>query len=207
VTAAGVALGGIALVAFAWRAASRRWQLPCPAWLGWLVESPYMDAVAGSAALLDRAAVGSGMRVLDAGCGPGRVTISAAERVGPVGEVVGLDLQEPMLARLRRKAAVRGLTNVRTVRGQLEAGVVERDSFDRAFLVTVLGEIPDRAAALRALHAALRPGGVLSVTELIPDPHYQSRRTVRRLAEAAGFRPDQTYATPLAFTMNFRKPA
>ena len=205
-TIAGVALGGILLAALAWRAASRRWRVPCPAWLGWLVESPYMNAVAGSETLLERAGVEPGMRVLDAGCGPGRVTIPAAERVGHRGEVVALDVQEAMLARVRRKAAVHGLTNVRTVRHPLEVGVVEQNSFDRAFLVAVPGEVPDRAAALRTLFEALRPGGVLSVTEVIPDPHYQTRRTVQRLAESVGFRLDDTYARPLAFTINLRKP-
>lgn len=50
--------------------------------------------------------------------------------------------------------------------------------------MTVLGEVPDRDAGMRALHTALKPGGVLSVTEVIPDPHYQSHGTMRRLAEA-----------------------
>ncbi len=198
---------GAALVALAWRVASRRWRLPCPAWLGWLVESQYMAAVAGSATLLDRASVGPGMRVLDAGCGPGRVTIPAAERVGPAGAVVALDVQEAMLERVRRRVATRGLTNVRTLRAPLEQGIVEAGAFDRALLVTVLGEVPDREGALRTLREALTAGGILSVTEVLPDPHYQSRRVVRRLAEAAGLRHVATYGTHWAFTMNLQKPA
>lgn len=71
--------------------------------------------------------------------------------------------------------------------------------------MAVLGEIPDRARAMRALYAALRRDGVLSVTEVIPDPDYQTRATVQGLGEAAGFRVDRTYTSPLAFTMNFRK--
>lgn len=200
-----------AATALGWRIASRRWRLPCPAWLGWLVESRYMNAVAGAAELLDRAGVGPGMRMLDAGCGPGRLTIPAAERVTNSGEVVALDMQEAMLARVRRKATERGLANVRTVLGGIESAAESPDvgtcTFDRALLVTVLGEIPDRDRAMRALYAALKPAGVLSVTEVLPDPHYQSRRTVRGLAERAGFVLDRTYDTPLAFTMNFRKAA
>lgn len=195
----------VAAPALWWRRAARRRPLPCPAWLSWLLDNPYTKALAGAETLLDRASVEPGMRVLDVGCGPGRVTIPAAERVGPSGEVVALDVQEAMLARLGQRIAERGLANVRLVLGAVESEAFEPETFDRAILVTVLGEIPDRETAVRALHSALIPGGVLSVTELIPDPHYQSRRMVRRLAEAAGFRLDRSYGSPLAFTMNFRK--
>lgn len=201
-----LALVGAAL---AWRFASRRQRLPCPAWLAWLLDNPYMRAVAGSAMLLDRAGVGQGMRVLDAGCGPGRLTIPAAERVGPEGEVVALDVQEAMLARVRRNVAARGLANVRTVLGGIESVTalpgIDAGTFDRALLVAVLGEVPNREGAMRALHVALKPGGLLSVTEVIPDPHYQTRDTVRSLAERAGFQLSECHETPLSFTLNLRR--
>jgi ubiquinone/menaquinone biosynthesis C-methylase UbiE len=72
--------------------------------------------------------------------------------------------------------------------------------------VGVLGEIPNREAALRQCYAALKPGGLLSITEIFPDPHYQSRNTVRRLAEAAAFRFDHSEGNWLSFTMNFMRP-
>jgi len=76
-----------------------------------------------------------------------------------------------MLERIARRAAARGLGNVRVVHGAVESAAEHLqpgERFDRAFLVTVLGEVPDRGAALRALHEVLRPGGVLSVTEVPP---------------------------------------
>lgn len=195
-------LVGISLV---WRYASRRYTLPCPSWLGVLLENRLVDRVAGSAALLDRAGVKSGMRVLDAGCGPGRLSLPAAERVGPMGEVIAVDIQPAMLRRLEARLNERGMKNVRTVLGNLGQTPLESDSFDRAFLVTVLGEIPDRLAALRSIHAALKPGGILSITEVLPDPHYQTRSVVRRLGEAAGFTVETVQGSARAFTMNLRK--
>ena len=208
-TAAALAVGIVGLVGGTlwWRGASRRRPLPCPPWMAWLLSNRYTNTLAGAATVLEPLGLAPGMRVLDAGCGPGRLTIPAAERVGPRGEVIALDAQVAMLARVRSAAAQRGLANIRTLHGSVESAALAPGSVDRAFLVAVLGEVPDRVRALCALHAALRPDGVLSVTELLPDPHYQTRRTVRGLAERAGFELAGQHGTWLAFTMRFRKRA
>jgi ubiquinone/menaquinone biosynthesis C-methylase UbiE len=164
-----------------------------------------MEALGSSSLLLDRLELAAGMKMLDAGCGPGRVSIPAAERVGPEGEVVALDIQPAMLSKLEARAAARGLSNLRLVLGGIGQGLLDHNAFDRAILATVLGEIPDRQAALREIFAALKPGGILSITEIFPDPHYQSRNTVRRLAEAVGFHFKHSYGNWWAFTMNFEK--
>ena len=72
--------------------------------------------------------------------------------------------------------------------------------------MTVLGEIPDREAALREILAALKPGGMLSVTEIIFDPHFQSRATITQLARSAGFREKAFYGNRIAYTLNLEKP-
>jgi ubiquinone/menaquinone biosynthesis C-methylase UbiE len=202
----GLVVLGIIIGGLVWRQASRRRALPCPAWLSWLLENPLLDAAAGAQRTFERAGVAPGQRVLDAGCGPGRLTLPAARRVAPGGMVVAFDMQPAMLERLRAHLAAAGVTNVQPVLGRLGEDALEREAFDRALLVTVLGEIPDRAAALRDLYAALKPGGVLSVTELLPDPHFQSRGTVRRLGTQAGFRVAAVYGSPFRFTMNLVKP-
>lgn len=194
-----------AAVALAVRAA-RRHPRPCPARLSFLVENPLMERWAGAETLLDRAGVVPGMRILDAGCGPGRLTVPAARRVGPTGHVVALDIQEGMLRKLRRRLADGAISNVRVVRAGIGDGLLGEAAFDRAFLVTVLGEIPDRVEALREIHRALVPGGILSVTEVLPDPDYQSRSAVRRLAEKVGFDPVAVHGNVLAFTMHLRRP-
>jgi ubiquinone/menaquinone biosynthesis C-methylase UbiE len=74
------------------------------------------------------------------------------------------------------------------------------------FLVTTLGEIPDRAAALAQCFRVLKQGGILSVTEMLPDPHYQSRRKVQKLAEGAGFRLASLQGGAWLFTAHFVKP-
>ena len=186
---------------FVWRVAG--W--PCPPWLVPLLENPYVEAVAGAETLLARAGVEPGMRVLDAGCGPGRLTLPAAMRVGPAGRVLAIDIQRPMLEQLERRLVERGVTNVEVVHAGLGAGKLPAGEFDVALLVTVLGEIHDKPAALREIASSLRPGGVLSVTEVLPDPHYQPLARVRRLAEAAGFRETACRSGWISYTLNLRK--
>jgi ubiquinone/menaquinone biosynthesis C-methylase UbiE len=189
-----------------WRYACRRYFLPCPTWLYWALENPYTNTLAGSEKLLDRARVTPGMRVLDAGCGKGRLTLPAAKRVTSNGEVVALDIQSAMLRVVEKRVKASGLTNVRTLRCTLGLGELQPGTFDRAFLVTVLGEIPNRHGALQEIFRALKPNGILSVTELFPDPHYNTQKCVFTEVEASGLRHVETFGNKVSFTMNFSKP-
>jgi ubiquinone/menaquinone biosynthesis C-methylase UbiE len=194
------------LVGVAWRWASRVWSLPCPTLLAWTLETRLSQRISRTTATLQRMGLRPGQKVLEMGPGPGRLLIPAARLVLPGGEVVGIDIQPGMVARLQQRAKEAGLTNLIAVLGDASLPIVPEASFDVVFLVTVLGEIPDRAAALAQAYRALRPGGVLSITETMTDPHYQSRSTVKQLAEAAGFRLTSIHGGWWMFTANFEKP-
>jgi len=180
---------------------------PCPAYLRFLLENPVMNRIAGAPELIGRAGIEPGMNVLDVGCGPGRLTIPIARRIGPAGRVVALDVQEKMLRVLSKRVAKTGLTNIEPILGGAGEGAIRQNgAFDRAVLVTVLGEIPDREKALAEIFGALRPGGVLSVTEMWLDPDYQKDEDVRRLCSSAGFEFEARFSGLLSFTLNFRRP-
>jgi len=202
---AGIVLVGI-LVWWIWRLSSRRRELPCPVWLRWLVEldNPFTktNRAAVIVGLLD---LRPGMKALDAGCGPGRLTVPLARAAGPDGQVLAVDIQAGMLQRARERVAAAGVKNVQFLQAGLGEEKLPSGEFDRAVLVTVLGEIPDQAGAMRELAAALKPDGILSVTEVIFDPHFQRREAVVQLAEAAGFKENGFFGRRLAYTLHLKK--
>ncbi len=199
-------LAAVIALSIAWRFGARVFSLPCPAVFAWVLENDFMERRGGSAAVVERLGLQPGMRVADVGCGPGRLTLPIAGRVAPSGEVVALDLQLRMIERLERRLRERNVTNVRVVHGGAGDGKLPQDYFDRAILVTVLGEIPDRLRALKEIRSSLKPGGFLSITEILPDPHYQRLSTVRHLAEAAGFRIGDSIGSLFSFTIHLYRP-
>jgi len=76
-----------------------------PGGRGWTDRQDLQDRVLApvSAVLFERAAIASGERVLDVGCGCGDTTIEIAKRIGPTGRVLGLDISAVMLARARER--------------------------------------------------------------------------------------------------------
>ena len=194
---------GLAIAGLLWQ---RQQPRPIPPPLSFLFENPLVEAFAGSELLVERLGLAPGMRVLDAGCGPGRLSIPVARAVEPTGEIVALDSQRAMLEELEHRLEAESITNVRTLEAGLGERALEREAFDRVLLAFVLGEVRDREAAGRELYAALRPGGILSVTEGFGDPDYRRPNSVRREVEPAGFELVERFGGFPVYTLNFRRP-
>jgi ubiquinone/menaquinone biosynthesis C-methylase UbiE len=176
-----------------------------PPSLTYLFENPVAESFVGVELLIERLRLSPGMRVLDAGCGPGRLTIPLARAVGPKGEVVALDGQTAMLRKLEERLKEEGVTNVRPLLARLGEGELSEGRFDRVLLPMVLGEVRNRRAALRELRSALGPGGILSVTEVFGDPDYRRPSATLREAETAGFRLVERFGRFPAYTLNLEK--
>jgi protein-L-isoaspartate O-methyltransferase len=127
-----------------------------------------------------------GDRILEVGPGTGYYTLDVAEWVMPEGQVDILDLQQEMLDHTMRRAGERGLSNVTPTHSDATAMPYQDETYDAAFLVSVLGEIPDQDAALRELARVLKPGGRLVVGELLGDPHYVRIAPMRLRASGVG---------------------
>jgi ubiquinone/menaquinone biosynthesis C-methylase UbiE len=156
----------------------------CPYSQRFWVEAPHPFITRGRLrSILEPAA---GERVLEVGPGTGYYTLPVAGWLGPEGRLDVLDVQQEMLDHTLRRAAEEGIANIEPVRADAREMPYPDDTFDAAFLVTVLGEISDQGAALRELRRVVKPDGRIVVGELFGDPHMVTHAALRERATAAG---------------------
>jgi ubiquinone/menaquinone biosynthesis C-methylase UbiE len=100
-----------------------------------------------------------------------------------------------------------GLTNFTSVSSQAESLPFANEVFDVVFMIAVLGEVPDRAAAINEAARVLCPGGRLSSTEAAGDPDRVKRTELDALAALAGLEKGESWLGLLFKTFNYSKPA
>jgi ubiquinone/menaquinone biosynthesis C-methylase UbiE len=118
--------------------------------------------------VLLNAGITEGMRVLDVGCGPGSVSLLAAELVGPAGWVIGVDRSQAVLNAARERARAWELRNVAFVQADLGGLGTEgwlEPGFDAVVGRLILLHLADPLALLRELAPYLRPDGVVAFQE------------------------------------------
>jgi ubiquinone/menaquinone biosynthesis C-methylase UbiE len=177
---AALALAAVIAAAALWW---RRHPSACPYSQRFWVQAPH--PLITRERLLEALAPRAGDTVLEVGPGTGYYTLDVARAVG---RLHIFDLQPEMLEHTLRRAREAGVDNVEPRQGDARSLPYREDAFDAAYLVTVLGEIPDQEAALRELRRVVRPGGRLVVGELFGDPHMVGETALRRRAEATGWR-------------------
>ena len=167
-------------------------------------------------AVLETVELAGNERVLDAGCGSGRLTAELLRRL-PAGEVVALDSSPQMLEQARRRLETFG-SRVEFVHASLQDFKLDR-IMDGIFSNAVFHWVPGHEEMFRCLHGALVPGGWLvaqfggvgnlerthrradevavqppfreHLQEMEYGPHYEDVASTRRRMEAAGFRVSQ----------------
>ena len=102
-----------------------------------------------------------GWRLLDAGCGPGTITLGLAERVSP-GQVVGLDAEDSQFEKARAVVERNGC-NVAFCKSSVYQLPFEDGEFDAVFSHAVLEHLSDPVAALGEFRRVLKPGGVIGL--------------------------------------------
>ncbi len=175
-----------------------------PHQLAFLLLNPLRSLLFSRRELAERLHLAADSRVLELGPGPGFFSVSIARRV-PSGHLCLVDLQREMLEKARVRIRRAGVANVSFAQASASAIPFAREVFDAAFLVAVIGEVPDPAACVAQLRDALRPGGLLSNTELAGDPDAMTASDVAALAKAANLEHTETFPMRLGFTINFRK--
>lgn len=147
-------------------AATKRWQVSADA--AEVYESCFVPAIFGAWAspVADAAGIRTGNKVLDVGCGTGVLAREALRRVGQDGQVVGLDLNEGMLA-----VAARTEPKIEWRQGDAASLPFEDASFDVVVSQFALMYFPDRVASLNEMWRTLAPGGRLAVAAWAPIDH------------------------------------
>jgi ubiquinone/menaquinone biosynthesis C-methylase UbiE len=172
---------------------------------GWLL-SPLRNLIAPASRIVGRLALKPGDRVLETGCGPGYFSPAAARRL-PEGRLTLFDAQAGMIEIAVGRLKRRGFTNFETSVGSAERLPFADASFDVVFMITVLGETPDRAQAISEAARVLRRGGRLSITEAAGDPDRVRPGEVARLAGEAGLVAEHAWPGLLVTTANYIRPA
>jgi SAM-dependent methyltransferase len=162
----------------------------CPWWLGTFLLNPFRRLAQKPSRILGPF-VRPGMLVVEPGCGMGFFTLDLARMVGPGGRVVAVDLQEKMLAGLRRRAARAGLE------GRIDTRLAQPDRLgiadlagrvDLVLVFYVVHEVREPAAFFAEIAASLRSDGAVLVVE---PPLHVSRAAFEKslaIAEGSGLR-------------------
>lgn len=139
------------------------WGAAAPGWAS-RRESGAQRGEAVTEALLEMARIAPGQRVLDLASGVGDPAFAIADRVGPEGKVLGLDLTPEMVEAATAWAEEHGIQNVEflQITSEIDLGVSEQ-SFDAATCRFGLMFMPDPTATVKALFEAVKPGGRLAI--------------------------------------------
>ena len=191
------------------RVLRRFFDFPAPAFIGHFLDSDFRRKMQPPDKIISRSGIKEGMKVLEVGCGSGAFTTFVARAVGNKGEVFALDIQPEMLKQIENKLKQpenKDIKNIRLVEGDALNMPFEDDSFDLVYSITVFQEIPDKNKALKEMKRVLKPNGVLSITEFLPDPDYPLKSTTVKTGESERFILDEVEGSFWNYTARFIKP-
>ena len=176
-----------------------------PHQFSWLIDNVARRLIISPQAIADRLSLSPSSRVLEIGPGSGFFSSEVSRRI-PDGFLALLDLQPEMLIKARRKLA--GAKATRIIYAAADAGndlPFGDAQFDRVLLVSVLGEVPDQSACVRAIHRVLRPKGIAVFHESIPDPDLIRLDRLLDLVQPVGFRLVRKWGPSWNYTAAFEK--
>lgn len=179
------------------------YKFPMPEFMADLIDHPLRRRFQPPYETAMRHGLEPGMRVLEVGPGSGTYTVGAALRVGEQGKIVTVDIEPRMIERVRRKAQSEGITNIEARVADIYDLPFDDGTFDAAYMIAVIGEIPDPDRAMGEFQRVLKPGGTLAFSELMMDPDYPLASTLVRMARAAGFRLKDRIGNMFYYTLIF----
>lgn len=181
-------------------------KFPIPGFLTRLIDNPIRRKfIQKPETVAERMRLESGMTVVEIGPGKGSYTKALAKNILPDGKVYAIDIQESVINRLKKRIEKENIANIIPKIDDAYNLSFKDESVDRVLLIACLPEIPDPIRALKEFKRILKPDGLISLSEMLPDPDYPRRKTEKRWANEAGFELAQQFGNWFIFQLNFRK--
>ncbi|MBN2556410.1 MAG: methyltransferase domain-containing protein [Anaerolineales bacterium] len=181
------------------------YKFPIPEFLVGLIDNPLRRKIQPPDRTADWHGIEPGMTVLEVGPGSGTYTLAAGRRIGPEGKLITIDIESKVIARLQERLQAEGITNIDARTADVFNLPFEDGSFDAAYMIAVIGEIPAPERAVTEFQRVLKPDGTLAFSELFLDPDYPLPSTLERLARQHGFRLKRKLGNFFCYTLQFEK--
>ncbi|NVM19390.1 MAG: methyltransferase domain-containing protein [Candidatus Lokiarchaeota archaeon] len=180
-------------------------KFPIPSFMTRLIDNPIRRKfIQKPETVAKRMRLEPGMIVVEIGPGKGSYTKALANSVLPDGKVYAIDIQESIINRLKKRLEKENIANIIPKIDDVYNLSFEDESVDRVLMIACLPEIPEPIRALKELKRVLKPDGLISLSEMLPDPDYPRRKTEKKWAEEAGFEVDNQYGNWFVYQLNFK---
>ena len=188
------------------RIVRRYYKFPIPAFMTRLIDNPIRRKfIQKPKTVAKRMNLEPGMIVVEIGPGKGSYTKSLAKSVLPDGKVYAIDIQESIIKRLKKRIEKEKIENIIPKIDDAYNLSLEDESVDRVLMIACLPEIPDPIRVLKEIKRVLKPNGLVSLSEMLPDPDYPRRKTEKKWAKEAGFELDAQFGNWFIYQLNFKK--
>ena len=184
----------------------RYYKFPIPGFMTRLIDNPIRRKfIQKPETVAERMHLKPGMIIIEIGPGKGSYTKALAKNILPDGKVYAIDIQQSIINRLKKRIEKEGITNIIPKIDDAYNLSFEDESVDRVLMIACLPEIPDPIRVLKELKRILKPDGLISLSEMFPDPDYPRRKTEKKWAKEAGFKLDDQFGNWFVYHLNFKK--